>query len=697
MTYTPAEAFESRSARRSAGASAWQRAITAFGTDIGDIPAVENPSRRFDCERNFRFFCETYFAPAFPLAWSDDHLRVIGKIETAVLDGGLFAYAMPRGSGKTTLLRIASMWALLYGHRKWAFMVAGTDDKARELLRSTKKDLLNNKLLLGDFPESCYPIFKLEGEPRRCGGQKCNGAKTNIVWTDDKLVFATIPNSACSGSIISVEGLTGNIRGQVDNRPDGTVFRPDLVLPDDPQTKESAGSPKQNKDRIGILQGDILGLAGPDVSISGLMACTIIRPGDMADTITNPKKTPEWRGERTKMVYSFPSNATLWDEYRRLREDSLANGGNGESATAYYRERQAEMDEGARVAWPERHPPQMASAIEHAQVLRFRDPFVFASEFQNDPADDSGDSLGFLGSDDLYEKVNGYRRGVIPATAHHITLFVDVQQKLLYWLLVAWEDDFSGYVVDYGTWPDQRLSYFTLADARKTIFTAKPGAGLEGAIYHGLQQVADLLLKREWIKADGEPIRVSRCLVDANWGQSTEVVDKFCRESHFSGILTPSHGKFIGASSNPLNDTAPKKGERLGLNWRLPTIKSGRRCRHVVYDTNFWKTFVQTRLAVPIGDPSALTLFGEKDANGRSKTDHRLLIDHLAAEYPVKTEGRGRTVIEWKQRAERPDNHWFDCLAGAAVAASMLGIQVREQRARVAPPRRRLQQRVDYL
>jgi hypothetical protein len=52
---------------------------------------------------------------------------------------------------------------------------------------------------------------------------------------------------------------------------------------------------------------------------------------------------------------------------------------------------------------------------------------------------------------------------------------------------------------------------------------------------------------------------------------------------------------------------------------------------------------------------------------------HRLLAEHLTSEYRVRTEGRGRTVDEWKLRPERPDNHWLDCLVGCAVAASMDG------------------------
>ena len=50
-----------------------------------------------------------------------------------------------------------------------------------------------------------------------------------------------------------------------------------------------------------------------------------------------------------------------------------------------------------------------------------------------------------------------------------------------------------------------------------------------------------------------------------------------------------------------------------------------------------------------------------------------MLSEHLTSEYFIKTEARGRSVDEWKQRPEQPDNHWFDCLVGSAVAASMQG------------------------
>ena len=33
-------------------------------------------------------------------------------------------------------------------------------------------------------------------------------------------------------------------------------------------------------------------------------------------------------------------------------------------------------------------------------------------------------------------------------------------------------------------------------------------------------------------------------------------------------------------------------------------------------------------------------------------------------------------VHGWSQKPVKPDNHWFDCLAGCAAAASMCGVRV---------------------
>ena len=63
--------------------------------------------------------------------------------------------------------------------------------------------------------------------------------------------------------------------------PDGRSVRPSLVVLDDPQTDESARSLSQCAARESILAGAVLGLAGPGTKISGIMPCTVIRPGDV--------------------------------------------------------------------------------------------------------------------------------------------------------------------------------------------------------------------------------------------------------------------------------------------------------------------------------------------------------------------------------------------------------------------------------
>ncbi len=95
-----------------------------------------------------------------------------------------------------------------------------------------------------------------------------------------------------------------------------------------------------------------------------------------------------------------------------------------------------------------------------------------------------------------------------------------------------------------------------------------------------------------------------------------------------------------------------------------------RAVRHVVYDTNYWKSFIHARLAVPMGDAGCLSLFGRKPE------PDRLFSEHLTAEYKVRTEGRGRTVDEWKIKPTQPDNHWFDGIVGCAVAASVQGVSL---------------------
>jgi hypothetical protein len=83
---------------------------------------------------------------------------------------------------------------------------------------------------------------------------------------------------------------------------------------------------------------------------------------------------------------------------------------------------------------------------------------------------------------------------------------------------------------------------------------AAPRAGQEGAIYAGLERLTGTLLDKEWRRDDGAVMRIDRCLIDANWGQSSDLVYQFCRQSPHASVVMPSHGRYVGASSIPFSE-----------------------------------------------------------------------------------------------------------------------------------------------
>ena len=379
---TAYEAHKASAARR-------QAVIAAEGRDIPELPPIGDPKRRKSCPRNLAKFLKTYFPAAFPLKWSADHEKVVKKVQRTVLSGGLFALAMPRGSGKTTIFERAILWAVLYGHHKYAILIGANREKADESIDTIKSELENNELLLEDFPEACIPARRIAGIANRAKGQTHLGKPTRIQWAKCHIVLATIEGATCSGAVIKTGAIKSAVRGAKLTRPDGSVVRPTLALLDDPQTRDSAASLKQTDTREKMVAADVLGLAGPGEKISALMACTVIEPGDLSDRMLDRATHPDWQGERMKLVYAMPTNMPRWQEYRELRSDLLARDGEPEEvqrqSAAFYRKHRAEMDAGAVVAWPERKEEAELSALQSAMNLYFRDQAAFASEYQNEP------------------------------------------------------------------------------------------------------------------------------------------------------------------------------------------------------------------------------------------------------------------------------------------------------------------------
>lgn len=669
--------------RHKSEAAARQAVMSAAGRDIGPIPPVAQPFRRLLASRSLRFFAETYLPGTFSLAWSPDHLRAIGLIESAVRDGGLFGFAMPRGTGKSALSEAAVLWALLEGLQEFAALIGSTEGHAERMLESIKGEIEGNDLLAEDYPEVCYPIRRLDGIANRCKGQTCRGERTRIEWTAKQIVLPTIEGSKASGAVLRVAGLTGQIRGMAHRKSDGRRIRPGFVVLDDPQTDESAKSWLQTDEREDIIQGAVLGLAGPGRAIAGVMPCTVIAPGDLSERFLDRARHPEWQGIRTRMVYSFPNRMDLWDQYAQVRADGLRREDGGKAGDEFYAARRAEMDAGAEVAWPERHPGCL-SALQYAMNLRIRDEGKFLAEFQNEPRV-KGLRRDVLTIPLVVAKANGLPRGLVPQTCSAVNLAVDVQKTALFWLIAAWGNGFTGAVLDYGMLPEQTHGRMALATQKRELRDEFPGTGDAGAIAAGLERIVTAALGREWPREDGASLRIERALVDS--GSFTTTVYEFCRRPQFSAILGPSKGQFIGPNHAPMHLFKARDGEEIGEHWTRKPLPSNKRTRLTHIDTNFWKSTLRDRLLTKPGDIGCLSLWG-------SAREHEEFASHVTAERPDPPAGPHGVEV-WKQ-LPRMENHLLDCLVMAAVAASMAGVKLAVAAAADPEPAPRMSYK-DYL
>lgn len=646
------------------------RLKSLLARDIGEIPAPqfvdEVESCRFDLEK----FCKTFLAGWFTKPFGDTHRTVIREIEKIVFDGGLQAIAMPRHWGKTTITKAACLWAVLYGHRKYVVWLAADDKKADDAADDIWSALRKNEKLSGAFPKVCYPLIKGGGDQR--SKPLYQGREIEMGKWQTQIILPDIADSEAASAVIETGGLMTAVRGLQYLRPDGFIVRPDLVVLDDPQTDESSMSDAQCEKREGIINGAVLGLAGPGVKIAAIMPCTIIRHGDLSSRLLNRKQNPEWHGIIGKMIDTLPANMPFWEKYNTYRIRSLNEENSIRLATELYLKHQTEADRGCTPLWPEDFVPGEASAIQHAMNLYFQNKPSFYAEYQNSPLLAS-DEVDQLEADSLILRTTPLARWEVPDNTHVITGFIDVHQEVLYWMAVAWTMDFSGHIAAYGTFPDQRASYFNQRNVDNKISDLDEmqqkslSTQLEIALWKTFPN-----LDRHWLNRTGNTeFQLKMGLVDANWHESTDAVDRFAALSNWRGKIFPSHGKGITENQKPIKAWQHDKKDSVGLDWKIPFDRHDRPWRYVVFDTNHWKSKCAEFLVNDPNGVAAITMHAPEQFY-----DHRLLVDHFVSEKRARKVGTQQTCDIWDLPSHRPDNHWWDCLVGCAVAASMCGLQI---------------------
>ena len=656
------------------------RVRSADAREVGPLPPVADPARRERGRTDPEFFHRAYFPAKYKLAFGEPHKLAIRTLADCTEDGGQFAFAMMRGGGKTTLAETECLRALLHGLRRYVVFFAATDKLAKRSVKRLRRQLERNDLLLADFPEVCHPVRALDGQYQRCRGQTLGGALTRMeISGEDGMVLPTVPGSAASGAVIQAYGLTGALKGLVMDSPDGEPLRPDMIVLDDCQTRESAKSPTQTEERERIILDDVMGLAGPETELAAVFLCTPVFPNDLTERFISRERNPEWQGVRTRMVERMPTNTAKLDEYGEYRREALRDGLGKRAVNAWFEANRAEIEAGCVLAWPERVKKGDVSAVQTAMNLYLTNPTGFASEYQCEPEQAGGPAEAKrLDPRAVEGRFNGSPRSVAPPGTTRVTAFIDLGGSVLWYAVVGWNERFGGGVMDFGAWPPQPRKMFTAADAAPNLATEFPKLTELQRVYAGLERLVPLVVGGVYRGAGKAEFRVDRLLIDA--GKWPDAVYQCVARSPSGGSILPSKGVARSATSAGIAGWKRRPGERSGYHWRTTAGTGTGRGRQVQFDPDAWKSVVHSALTVELGEPSALTLFGDKAG------PLTLIAEHCGAESSSPKLHRGEWFDKWTQPTHRPDNHLFDCLVGCAVAASERGLKLRADGEAAPPP-----------
>ncbi|HUX02665.1 MAG TPA: terminase gpA endonuclease subunit [Phycisphaerae bacterium] len=642
--------------------------VQAERNEIGPLPEPVDPVRRAACRLDLLAFLVAYFPYTTGLQpFGADHEAMVRNMEACILAGGKAVNAMYRGGAKSTISENAAIWALLYGHRRFVAVLALNKKLSDSAVNSVRAELAGNELLAGDFPEVCLPVVALDGKPQRCGSQTLDGERTQMVWRGDTLMLPTVAGSVASAGVFVAIPFK-KARGLRRKLPSGVQQRPDLYIIDDPQDDELARSPTQVGHAMDALRRDILRGGGHQATASCIVNATVIEADDMIEQLLGD---PAWTGERIALVKKFPdSHETHWlGKYRDIRQDyDRGQAGSKQAAVRraneYYAANREAMDAGAEVSWDHCYDPGQGemSAIQHAyNILIDEGELAFAAECQNQPHRPELEGSVMVTAEVIISRAIRLPVGVVPQSANLLTAFVDVHDRILYWAVCAFSRDFSGHVVAYGSWPQQKIRRYISSRCPRPLGKHYLGRSKEAAITAGLADLSADLIGREWLNEGGVAMHLGLMLIDS--GYEAALVEEFARRSQHAGMILPSKGYGVTAGRQPMTEWTRREGQRWGLNWFIGANKANTQ-RVARYDSNWWKAFLHARLGSEIGEPGGLTLHAGH---------HEMFAEHLTAERPTKTYGYGRDVYEWRVVPSRPENHWLDCLVGSLVAASMMG------------------------
>ena len=619
-------------------------------------PEPKVKSQRTRLEKSLVKWMKYHGGEAFDQPFSEDHHRVIAKIETAINGGGMFALAMPRGHGKTTILKYAMLYCMLTGRRKYIVVIAATAEMSQDMVEFVRRQMQESDTLHAHYPQVTTYARATDGKAIKAKFQlRADGKTSGINWSKNTLVLPEVEDAKgnpyeSNGAILQGEGLTGAIRGKWKDTKSGKTLRPDFVLLDDPQTRESAESESQCNMRERIITGDVLGLAGPRKKIAAVMPCTIVREGDLAARFLDHEKHPEWSGETCSLVKKWPKGQDgLWEEYAKIYRDGIACGDGPGKATTFYSVNRAAMDEGSELSWKHRIREGEISALQTAENLLIESGAQFWAEYQNAPLRD-GVTVYSLTPQIVCSKMDASRpAGVVPEWCNMILAASDINPSY----------GISSAIVGVGK--DQRMAVLWYGIHAMSAPQTMTATEIKTETMRQLNAHGEELARL--------PYRPERWIIDGGGTPEGTVVDFASVSQRTCGIQAVAA---FGRGARNYRPTAGK--HQVLIREQAHEVIASRLKRWIIWNADYWREMAQRSWTSTIGAPGSCEL----PAGRHVEFAEQLCREQLTG----KGEVGGRMVWIWRTLPGAHD--YGDCMAMLYAMAAVQGIGTGGQVAQVS-------------
>jgi len=623
--------------QRSKGKSAQQykRERMVAEADIGPPRPPEDPARVEKYRNDLLGFGYEYFPAWVSRQPSEIITNYVHRLQQSMTTrtGLRTSIAIPRGYGKTTWVKIAIIWATLYGHCRYSVIFAASDTLAHAIISDAKDQIEGNELLARDWDAACKPFRELRGSMQRAPSQTMAGVRTKISLNRSRMVFPTSPTAAFSSSTITARGITSGFLGLV---KDG--MRPDFALLDDVQSMKRAESDAEVDRMERAIQGGVLALGSHDRPISVVMACTVVRDGDLSDRYLDQDLHPEFSPIRHGLVVQWPDAEDLWEKYRELWAADQRS--EGTEAAEYYDRHRKRMDAGAILSDPELYNPETErSAIQHAYHALFTmGAKAFHSQMQNAP---QAEEVSYkMVIKDVAAAVNGMAHRDAPKDTSALIAFSDINHDGVRYAVLAFSKMGRFAIIDYGKHPSRGALVKPNSTESET----------QHRIFNGLDAIGRHLAETVYTR-DGQRMQIRAWGIDK--GYKAEVAHAYAKHAQLPFAVLPSKG-FSASWYNP------KTKGLVGVPGYMCHVSETEYGQFLATNADHWREVTQRAFLALPGAPGSCSFWGT------DKTAHWDIAEHVCAEVLVDkgTGNRGTPFYRWMLKPGSK-NDYLDCIVGA--------------------------------